>query len=248
MAKVYLFGTCLVDMFYPESGLDAIALLRLCGFEVVFPQEQTCCGQPPYNSGFNEPAAAIAEQTVRLFSHHDYPLIVPSASCAGMIKKHYPELLKDKPGIKEQAEQLAERTFELIDFITDKLPYAQCNVQSTHRVALHQSCASQREMHVDESWKNVLERLPGVEVRLPERHTECCGFGGTFAVKSEAISSVMTDDKAKALLEQSPDCITSGDCGCLMNIAGRIEYLGDRTPSKPLARFIAERFGVHYEH
>lgn len=247
MPKAYLFGTCLIDMFYPEAGLDAIALLKLCDYDAVYPLEQTCCGQPPYNSGFDDSATVIAQRTVELFSQQNYPLIVPSASCAGMIKHHYPRLLKNKPALAKRASDLAKRTYELVDFIADKLPFERCKEQGHHVVALHQSCAAQREMNVAQSWYSVLEKLPGVQVCLPEHHTECCGFGGTFAIKSEAISSVMTDDKAKALLALSADTISTGDCGCLMNIAGRIEHLGHTADCKPLARFIAERFGVQHE-
>lgn len=250
--KVYLFGTCLVDMFYPESGIDALRLLELCGYEVIFPQGQTCCGQPPYNSGFKAPAQAVAQQTIDLFSKQEHPVVVPSASCAGMIKHQYPKLFEYDKLYKAKADSLAKRTFELIDFIEDKLPYEKANPEPSMSVALHESCAAQREMATAHQWRSVLSKLPEVEVYIPARHQECCGFGGTFSVKSEKLSAVMTEDKAKALLDTNADCISSGDCGCLMNLQGHIEHStkttsDQSTPIKPLTRLIAERFGVAYD-
>ena len=248
LSKVYLFGTCLIDTFYPTAGLDAIALLELCNIEVAYPPEQTCCGQPPYNSGAPQAAAAIAEHTIERFSRHAYPVIVPSASCAGMIKNHYPQLFDEGTDLHQQALVLASRTYELMDFIVDKLPYSRLSDQTACTVALHISCSAQRETQSANNWETVLSRLPNVTIETPRYAHECCGFGGMFAIKASAISSVMTEDKARFLLETQPDIVCSGDYGCLMNLEGLMRKQTIETPCLPLASFVAKRFGVHHDH
>jgi len=245
--QVYLFGTCLIDMFYPQAGLDAVALLELSGYEVIYPQAQTCCGQPPYNSGFRPPAVKIAKQTIQLFSAKDIPLIVPSASCAGMIKHHYPTLFGPQSLETKQAKQLAQRTFELIDFIADKLPYTQQPSRPPIKVTLHESCSALREMAVANSWRQVLNKLENISVTYPENRQECCGFGGTFSVKSDAISAVMTQDKCQNLLNTEGKQILSGDCGCLMNIGEHLKFESKKDPCLHLASFLVEHFGLRHD-
>jgi len=244
--QVYLFGTCLIDVYYPAAGLDAIALLELCGYHVIFPQTQTCCGQPPYNSGYIEPATDVARQTITTFSDKDIPLIVPSASCAGMIKYHYPTLFPEHSTEHHKAKVLSTRTFELIDFLADKLPYDKQAENNACKVSLHVSCCAQREMNVAHNWQAILNKLNNVEVHLPEQAHECCGFGGTFAVKSPAISAVMTQDKCQHLLKPEPDAIVSGDSACLMNIGEHLRFEGQENPCLHLASFVAQRFGLYH--
>ncbi len=245
--QVYLFGTCLIDTFYPKAGLDAIALLELAGYEVVFPQAQTCCGQPPYNSGFKAPALKIARQTIKLLSSKDIPVIVPSASCASMIKNHYPALFQKDTSDAQLAHNLSLRTFELIDFLADKLPYGQQLSFPHCKVTLHQSCSALREMGVASAWRAILEKLNNLEICFPENKQECCGFGGTFAVKSDAISAVMTEDKCQNLMATGGASILSGDMGCLMNIGEHIKFEGQADPCLHLASFLVKRFGLNHE-
>jgi len=250
--SVYIFGTCLIDIFYPKAGLDAISLLELSGFDVIFPQSQTCCGQPPYNSGYNEQAVDIAQKTIHIFSQQKLPLIVPSASCAGMIKFHYPSLFKKGSDDYIRATELAQRTYELVDFLAEKLPYDKQVESSSCKVSLHESCCSQFEMKVSSAWKHALSKLVNVEVCLPILREECCGFGGTFSVKSEAISAAMTSDKCRHLLAPNPDYIISGDSGCLMNIGTHLRHqnLKNKMTNDKclhLASFIAQRFGIAHE-
>jgi L-lactate dehydrogenase complex protein LldE len=245
--SVYLFGTCLIDTFYPEAGLDSISLLELCGYQTIFPQAQTCCGQPPYNSGEENAARAAAWHTIETFSEQQLPLIVPSASCAGMIKRHYPSLFERGSVKHTHAINLSERTFELVDFIEDKIPYQnQTDTKKTH-ISLHRSCSSLREMKVADKWLSILSRLDGVEASLPKLEEECCGFGGTFSIKSPDISAAMTADKCKHLLSEKPDCIVSGDCGCIMNIDGHLNFSKQSTPTLHIAHFVAKRFGIRNE-
>lgn len=244
---VYLFGTCLIDMYYPTAGLDAAALLELCGYQVEYPLAQTCCGQPAYNSGYTKESYDVAAHTVRLFSQQNYPLIVPSASCASMIKHEYPSLLARQSELSRLANSLAARTFELIDFIADLLPFDQLAKQKEQTVCLHASCSSQRAMPVADRWREVLSSIPGVSLLEPEDAAECCGFGGTFAVKSPVLSNTMTKDKAAKLLAGSPDCIASGDCGCLMSLGNHIKYLHGHDPCLHIASILANAFGVAHE-
>lgn len=237
---VYLMGTCLVDSFYSDAGMDAIQLLKALGVEVIFPQDQSCCGQPAYNSGYDAEARAVARLQLKAFSA-DIPVVVMMGSCAAQLHKHYPDLFAGEP---EEAEAiaLAQRTYEFSEFLISVLGVnaetfknAELNGQtnksssgstdSITRVALHTSCSSRRSMQVAEQHKALVQALPNVELVEPERVTECCGFGGTFAVKQPDISAAMAHDKALAMAATGADLITSADCGCMMNIGGTLEKL-----------------------
>ncbi|MDX1450947.1 MAG: (Fe-S)-binding protein [Oleiphilaceae bacterium] len=245
--RVYLFGTCLIDQLYPKVGMDALALLELCGYQVEFPLEQTCCGQPPYNSGYREAAFDVAKNVIKAFSQEPLPVVVPSASCAGMIKHHYAQLMADTP-LAQAAQDLAARCVELVDFIADKLPYEQLQQSATNQhISLHLSCSSLREVPVAQRWRDILTSLPGVTVSEPENAEECCGFGGTFAVKSPEISACMTADKAQHLSNLQSEHIVSGDCGCLMNIGSHLKHQTGEDPCVHIATIIAQAFGVAYD-
>ena len=250
--KVYLMGTCLVDSFYPDAGMDAIRLLQQLGIEVIFPQNQTCCGQPPWNSGYEEEARKVARQQLAAFAE-PIPVLVMMGSCAGMVHLEYPTLFAGQPE-QAEAEALAARTFEWSEFLVDVLKVefdakdnGQANDQPT-RVALHVSCSSRRGMGIASQHESLIERLPNVELVLPERATECCGFGGTFAVKQGDISAAMADDKARAMAATGAAVLTSADCGCLMNIGGTLDVLAQRgdvaaLPYRHIASLVTELGG-----
>lgn len=241
---VYLFGTCLIDVFYPQAGLDALALLELCGFTVTYPLRQSCCGQPAFNSGFAADARKVAEATIDLFSEQNWPLIVPSASCAGMIKIHYPRLFEPGSRYHHKALALAARTRELISFIRPHLPYQQQLPITAETAALHLSCCALREMDCADDWRHCLSQINNIEYCLPEDSEECCGFGGTFSVKSPDVSIAMTADKSAHLKASGAERIVSGDCGCLMNLEGYLRKQGDTLPVEHLASTLARHFGV----
>lgn len=259
--SVYFFSTCLIDTYYPNFGMDALALLKLCGFDVIIPQAQTCCGQPPFNSGYSDQSIPVVKATLDIFSASDTPLIVPSASCAAMIKHHYPTLFPEQSPEYQQALHLSGKTFELIDFLVDALPYENSTDDNEISVGLHQSCSAMREMKVADSWLRILEQLNQVTVVTPQYSEECCGFGGTFAVKSPEISAAMTEDKCRHLAQTEADLIVTGDTGCLMNIEGmyRKQFqtantglsapkTNDNLPKiTHIVSFLADRFGVAYE-
>ncbi|TNC81595.1 MAG: oxidoreductase [Oleiphilus sp.] len=242
LESVYLFGTCLIDAYYPEAGLAAVQLLEKCGLKVVYPQEQTCCGQPPFNSGFPRQSVAIAKKTIAMFSREELPVIVPSASCAGMIKRHYPSLMHDDSIWHQRAQGLAERTCELIDFLLDRLPFDQLKQAPRQVVALHQSCSALRETDSAKNWRTLLERMPNVEARLPQYAEECCGFGGTFSIKSPQVSLAMTADKCEHLMNTGANTIVSGDCGCLLSLSGYARQHKRHFEAQHLACFIAQQF------
>jgi L-lactate dehydrogenase complex protein LldE len=217
-SAVYFFGTCLVDLLYPRVGTSAMRLLAEEGIRVVFPHAQTCCGQPAWNSGYRDEARAVARLQLDTLAR-EIPVVVPSGSCAGMLSVHYPELFAGTPD-QARAEFLAARIYELTDFLTRVLDLRPVDLGPPVKVALHSSCSARREMGVGNAAMRLLSRLSNVTAVEPERAYECCGFGGTFAVKEAEISAAMAADKCAAVKATGADVLVSQDCGCLMNLEG----------------------------
>lgn len=237
--KVYLMGTCLIDNFYPDAGMDAVELLNDLGYEVIFPQDQTCCGQPAYNSGYDDQARQVAKVQLKAFAE-DIPVLVMMGSCAAMQIECYPKLFNGSPD-EEQAVNLAKRTWEFGDFLFKKLNFKPVDKGEKSQVALHVSCSSRRSLRIADSHQELIKALTNVELVEFKNQDECCGFGGTFAVKQPVISAAMATDKANAIAETGCDTLVSADCGCLMNIAGTMEKNGQAIQSKHLATFLKER-------
>lgn len=240
-AKVYFFGTCLIDLCYPQAGMAGIELLRREGIEVVYPQRQSCCGQPAYNAGFPEQARQVARQQLEAFAE-DYPVIVPSGSCGGMLKHHYPKLFADDPQAAE-AQHLSARVFELTEFLVTVLQVRLEDRGDPLKVAWHSSCSALREMGVIEYSKSLVRQLKNVELIELQRERECCGFGGSFSVKQADLSSAMVADKVADVEQTGAALLLSGDCGCLMHIGGALQKRGSPIPVKHVAQFILERTG-----
>jgi len=236
---VYFFGTCLMDMIYPDAGMAAIRMLQREGIRVVFPPEQSCCGQPAYNSGFPEEARAVARRQLRAFSKN-YPIVVPSGSCAGMLKHHYPHLFDGQPESRD-VQWFSSRVFEFSEFLVRVLRIRLTDLGPPVRVTWHGSCHGRREMGVTEDSKSLIRQLKRVELTEIEREYECCGFGGTFAVKQPAISTAMVQDKVEDIRKTGASRVISGDCGCLMNITGAMEAQGIAITGQHLADFLWER-------
>ena len=239
-ADVYLFGTCVVDVFFPGAGMDAIRLLEREGIKVHFPQAQSCCGQPAYTSGYTDEAREVARAQLALFAG-EWPVVVPSGSCAGMFRHHYFELFKDEPQTLKQVESLTERTFELAEFLLEV-----CRVKLQHtgepvKVALHTSCSARREMNTHVHGRALLTQLSGVERVDHDHESECCGFGGAFSVRLPDISGAMVRDKTAALKGSGAAEVVSADCGCLLNINGCFEKQGDALRGEHLASFLLRR-------
>jgi L-lactate dehydrogenase complex protein LldE len=237
--KVYYFGTCLVDMMYPEAGMAGIKLIQQEGVKVIFPSRQTCCGQPAYNSGFPDEARAVARKQIELF-HESYPIVVPSGSCAGMMRHHYPKLFADDPDI-DRVKGFSKRIFELSEFLVHVLNIKLKDRGDPIKVTWHSSCHALREMGVIEDSKSLIRQLKNVEFIELQNEDECCGFGGTFAVKQSAISAAMVKDKTEDIRQTETAQFITGDCGCLMNITGAMKYDNIPIAGRHLAEFIWQR-------
>ncbi len=238
-ASVYFFGTCLVDLIYPEAGVAGIQLLQREGLEVIFPQNQTCCGQPAWNSGYREQARSVALAQLECFPR-EIPIVVPSASCAGMLRYQYPELFKDTPE-SEQVARFSSRIYELTEFLVHVLKLQLKDLGPPTKVAIHTSCSAQREMGVADEHSSLLQLLENIKLVEQDHKSECCGFGGTFMVKHPEISAAMVQDKAGSITATGAEQLVSGDCGCLMNITGHMQHTGQGPQGKHIATFLWER-------
>ena len=223
--RASLFVTCIIDQLYPEVGVSVVRVLRRHGVEVAFPEGQSCCGQPLYNSGFTQEARKLATRTLDALEGSDY-VVVPSGSCGAMMRVFYEDLFADDPEMLERAENLGRRVYEFTEFSTEVLGVADGGVgdgaSGSERVTYHPSCHLLREMRVRESPRALLNSASGVElVDLPDAE-QCCGFGGTFAVKYPHISEEMLADKLAAIRQSGADTITACDMGCLMHIGGAV--------------------------
>ena len=234
-----LFVTCLVDFFRPSVGFAAAQLIEAAGCEVVVP-EQTCCGQPAYNSGDRADTRRIARAVIDAFADCDY-VVVPSGSCAGTIRKHYPRLFSvdEEPDAHARAEALAARTWELVEFLADARGLALDGVRFEGTVTYHDSCTGLRELHVREQPRRLLRQVGGLTLSESEGCEECCGFGGTFCVKYPEISTRMVTDKCTRIAASGASTVLAGDLGCLLNIAGRLTRQGHGVEARHVAEVLA---------
>ena len=232
---VGLFVTCLVDLFRPTVGFAAVKLLEDAGCTVAVPPGQTCCGQPAYNGGDRATAQDLARRAIALFEGFD-AVVVPSGSCAGMIRVHYPELLADDAEWAPRARGLAARTHELVSFLTDVLGVEAVAARHDGAVTYHDSCSGLRELGVREQPRRLLASVAGLDLREMAGTEVCCGFGGTFCVKYPEVSNRMVADKAAAIAATGAATVLAGDMGCLLNIAGKLS----RDGSPVAVRHVAE--------
>ena len=236
--RVGLFVTCLVDLFRPTVGFAAVKLLEDCGCTVEVPALQTCCGQPAYNSGDRADAKAIARQVIAAFAGYDY-VVVPSGSCGGMIKTHYPALLADEPALHAQAGALAARTFELVSFLADVMKAESVAASYAGVATYHDACSGLRELGIKEQPRRLLRSVAGLTLKEMATPEVCCGFGGTFCVKYPEISDKMVSDKAADVAATGADTLLCGDMGCLLNMAGKLARLGKETRVRHVAEVLA---------
>lgn len=212
--------TCLGDVLRPSAGKATVQLLERLGHQVEFPAAQTCCGQPFYNSGFAELARQQAKHTIGVFAG-SLPVVVPSGSCAAMVKVEYPELFVDDPEWAERARELAARTFELGDFLVNQLGIVDVGARYHGKVTYHYACHL-RGLGMTDEVERLIAHVEGATLVPMARHDQCCGFGGSFAVRYPQISTAMVDDKTRCIAETSADAVVTTDAGCLMNIGGRL--------------------------
>jgi L-lactate dehydrogenase complex protein LldE len=225
MPTVGLFVTCLVDLVRPQVGFAAVKLLEQAGCEVHVPRAQTCCGQPAWNAGDNRNAAAIARNVGEAFEGFDY-VVAPSGSCAGMLRRHYPDVLKDDPRYAARALALAERSHELMSFLVRVRGMTSVAARCPKSFCYHDSCSSLREMGVRDEPRTLLSSVEGLERRELSDPEICCGFGGLFSVKYPEISERMADDKLADAKATGASMLVGGDLGCLLHLAGRARRKG----------------------
>jgi len=236
--RVALFVTCLVDLYRPTVGFAAVKLLEAAGCAVTVPAAQSCCGQPGYNSGDRADAKAIARQAIDAFSGFDY-VVVPSGSCAGMIKLHYPALFAADPVMLARTQDLATRTHELVAFLADVIGFAGIGARYDGVATYLDACSGLRELGVKEQPRRLLSAVQGLALKEMATPEICCGFGGTFCVKYPEISDRMASDKAADIEATGADTLLAGDLGCLLNMAGKLWRRGGAVRARHVAEVLA---------
>ncbi|MBM4002352.1 MAG: (Fe-S)-binding protein [Planctomycetes bacterium] len=219
--KIQLMVTCLGDVIRPSAGQATVSLLRRLGHSVEFPAAQTCCGQPLFNSGYAELARNQARHTIQVFAGGD-PVVTPSGSCAAMVKAEFPHLLANDSIWQARAVELAARTFELSDFLVNQLGVTDLGARYQGRVAYHYACHLRALGLLPSTVESLLANVEGLTYVPLIRQDQCCGFGGSFAVRYPHVSGAMVDDKMRCLIQCGADTVVSTDTGCLMNIGGKL--------------------------
>jgi L-lactate dehydrogenase complex protein LldE len=237
--RLSLMITCLGDVILPDAGKAVVRILRRLGHQIDFPAAQTCCGQPMFNSGYCDLAREQAKHTIRVFAG-DQPVVVPSGSCAAMVKHEYPHLLEDDAEWHKRAVDLAARTFEFSDLLVNQLKVVDVGAKYSGKVAFHFACHLRMLQHTTEA-ETLIRHVAGATLVPLARQDQCCGFGGSFAVRYPHISGNMVEDKMQCILASGADCVASTDAGCLMNIAGRFHRAGHNTELLHLAELLDRR-------
>jgi L-lactate dehydrogenase complex protein LldE len=241
--RVGLFVTCLVDLMRPEIAESAVRLLEAAGCSVEVPMTQTCCGQPGYNSGDSRTARSLAIKFLEEFERFEH-VVVPSGSCGGMIRAHYPALFEDDPDLKNRVSALAARTWELTAFLHDVVGLTTLPGRFQGEVTYHDSCSGLRELGVQRQPRALMALNPLITLTEMNDARACCGFGGTFAVKYGDISTRIADLKCEDVQSAGADALILGDLGCMMNIEGRLRRRGDdRTRVLHVAEVLAGMTG-----
>ncbi len=234
-SRAGLFVTCLVDLWRPSVGFAAAKLIEAAGATVEVPRLQTCCGQPAYNAGDRATARALAISTMRAFQGFDY-VVVPSGSCAAMLKIHYPELLSDDETLAREAREFGGRVFELTTFLAEVRGLKEVPGRFRGRVAYHDACSARRELGIGVAPRRLLAAVDGLTLAELGDAESCCGFGGLFSVKYGDISEAIVAKKAAAVVAAGVDLLVGPDLGCLLNIAGKLT----RADAHVSCRHIAE--------
>jgi L-lactate dehydrogenase complex protein LldE len=238
--RVALFVTCLADALFPQVGQATVALLERLGHEVVFPPEQTCCGQMHINTGYQRDALPLVRHHLDVFDEFD-AIVAPSGSCVGSVRHQHAALARawGRPRLAERAEALGGRTYELSEFLVDVLGVTDVGAYFPHRVTYHPTCHSLRALRVGDKPLRLLREVRGIDlVELPEAD-QCCGFGGTFALKNPDTSTAMLADKMRNVMGTHAEVITAGDSSCLMHIGGGLSRLNAAARSVHLAEILA---------
>lgn len=219
--QVSVFIPCFIDQLFPQTGENFIQLLQKTGCTVHYNPEQTCCGQPSYNSGYSAETQTMARKFLKDFAG-EHIIVSPGGSCTGFVKRHYASLF-DSESEKEQAQNLGARMYEVCDFLVNILKITDIGAEFSAKVCVHDSCAALREYGLRNEPRQLLANVKGLEIVEMEESDTCCGFGGTFSVKQPAISQAMVEQKVQNAIASGAEYITSTEASCLMNIAAYIE-------------------------
>jgi len=214
---IQLFIPCYIDQLYPQTGFNTVKILEKAGCTVHYNPKQTCCGQPAFNSGYWKETASLAEKFLTDFNP-DMPIVSPSGSCSSFIIHHYQKVLADRPDLLERHAQMKNTIYELTDFLVNVLKVDNLGARFPHKVTFHDSCSALREYGIKDEPRILLSHVEGLELVEMEESETCCGFGGTFAVKNNAISTAMVEKKVLNALATQVDYIISTEASCLLNI------------------------------
>ncbi len=234
--RISLMVTCLADVIRPTAAAAVVRILRRLGHEVLFPEAQTCCGQPMFNSGYAHLARDQAKHTIKVFEDAEV-IVCPSGSCAAMVKHEYPHLLHDDEQAHAAAKALAAKTFEFSEFLVNVLKITDVGASYSGKVAYHYACHL-RMLGLTDEGEQLIRGVRGAELIPLPRQNQCCGFGGSFAVRYPQISGALVDDKTSCILQTNADVLVSTDTGCLMNIGGRLHRLGKSVEVLHLAELL----------
>ncbi len=242
--NVALFITCLTDQFYPHVGVAVTKILEHFGCRVEFPAAQTCCGQPFFNNGFHDQTRDLATRFLEMFEPYPY-VVTPSGSCAAMVREQYEQILKDDPAWSGPMHAIVGKTYEFVEFLDKvlKVDFAQFKLPEPESVTYHYTCHL-RGIGVKDEGVRMLRQIGNVEFRQMEKTDQCCGFGGTFAVKYPAISGAIVEDKVNCVAATGAQTLVCNDAGCSMNISGATHRKGVDVRTKHIAELMAEAMGI----
>ncbi len=235
--KVTLFIQCLVDTHYPQVAEAMVRVLRRLGISVTCPPDQTCCGQPAFNSGYRRQARIAARHFIDVFEDADV-IVCPSGSCVNMVRHHFAELFQNDAAWLQRAQHIARHTYEFSEYLVDVLGVDNLGATFDGRVTYHDSCHLLRGIGVKQQPRMLLKHVSGLDFIEMRDSDYCCGFGGTFSVKYPDISDAMVSDKVKHIMDTKADAVVGCDMGCLMNIQGKLSRLGSSIKVMHIAQIL----------
>ena len=238
--RVTLFATCMVDQLAPGVGESTVDVLEYLGLQVDFPNEQTCCGQPAFNSGFRSEALPVARRFIELFEQVDGPIVVPSGSCAAMVRNYYRELFRDDADLVERAERVGERLYEFTEFIDRFFGTNAIGGRLSDSATYHKCCHMLRELGIDNPPLELLGNVDDLEMMPMERADGCCGFGGAFSVKMPDISSAILDEKLDNIEATGAITVVAADTGCIYQMQGGLRRRGSSVQVVHIAEILAK--------
>jgi L-lactate dehydrogenase complex protein LldE len=240
--KVSLFVQCLVDSMFPQTAEAMVSIFQRLQIDFDYPTQQTCCGQPAFNSGYRKDATVAARRFIEIFEN-EAVIVCPSGSCVHMVRHHYPELFADDPEMLARAKAVGSKTFELTQYLVDELHLSNIGAEFPGKVTYHDSCHLSRGLQINSQPRTLLHHIKGLEFIEMKDSDTCCGFGGTFAINYPDISTAMVDEKIENILASGAEVVTGCDISCLMNIQGRLSRREENVKVMHIAELLASTAG-----